>query len=258
MVYVMLSRVCSISQIFILNGFVEAKMYPNENAMAELLRIETLNSDRNYKREVDLRIYSLNCRSLGRHFEDILSDSRIHQSKIICLQETWTVDDDCSRYELPTYTYHPNSFGRGKGIAIFYREEIFEHVDDLKKENMQLTKLSSIQVDVITVYRSQNCPYDLLNAGIKKLITNDKPTLIIGDFNFCYKEQATPTKKYLLENNLVQLIKEPTHIGGHILDQAYLKDDMKSIESCIEIDSKYYSDHRGLSVTLREKGKFHL
>ena len=42
MVYVMLSRVCSISQIFILNGFVEAKMYPNVNAMAELLRIENL------------------------------------------------------------------------------------------------------------------------------------------------------------------------------------------------------------------------
>ena len=38
MTYVMLSRVCALSQIFILNEFDESKMYPNLNALQKLDR----------------------------------------------------------------------------------------------------------------------------------------------------------------------------------------------------------------------------
>ena len=255
MVYVMLSRVCSMSQIYILNEFDEAKMYPNINSMAELIRIQNLENDQDNEKKSDLKIYSLNCRSLGKHFDDILSDSRILQSDVICLQETWIKDDSPLRYVIPSYTYRPNSFGRGKGIAIFYKEDQFEHIDDIKEENMQLSKLSSITIDVIAVYRSQNCPYDQLNDGIKKLLTADKSSLVVGDFNFCYKDKVTSTKRFLEENHFVQLIQEPTHIDGHILDQAYLLYDKRRLDINTKVDSKYYSDHRGLSVTLRRKVK---
>jgi ATP-dependent exoDNAse (exonuclease V) alpha subunit len=40
MIYVMLSRVCALSQIFILNKFDETKMYPNQKALKELERLE--------------------------------------------------------------------------------------------------------------------------------------------------------------------------------------------------------------------------
>ena len=133
-------------------------------------------------------IYSLNCRSFRKHFDDILTDSRVLRSDIICLQETWIEDETLHRYEIPSYTYHSNSFGRGKGIVIFYKEDHFKHIADIKKENLQLTKLSSITVDVIAVYSSQNCPYDLLNEGIKKLLTVDKPSLVVEDFTFWFKD----------------------------------------------------------------------
>ena len=120
---------------------------------------------------------------------------------------------------------------------------------------MQLSKLSSITIDVIAVYRSQNCPYDQLNDGIKKLLTADKSSLVVGDFNFCYKDKVTSTKRFLEENHFVQLIQEPTHIDGHILDQAYLLYDKRRLDINTKVDSKYYSDHRGLSVTLRRKVK---
>ena len=253
MVYVMLSRVCSMSQIYILNEFNETKMYPNINAIAELFRLETLENDQNNKNESGLKIYSLNCRSLRKHFDDILTDSRVLRSNIICLQETWIEDDTPHRYEIPSYTYHPNSFGRGKGIVIFYKQDNFEHIADIKKENLQLTKLSSITVDVIVVYRSQTCPYDNLNEAIKKLLTVGKPSLVVGDFNFCFKDQTTSTKRFLIKSQFVQLIKEPTHSDGHILDQAYLLYNERRQEIITEVDSKYYSDHRGLSVIIRNK-----
>ena len=117
---------------------------------------------------------------------------------------------------------------------------------------MQLSKFSSPAQDVIAVYRSQSCSYEVLNRGIKKLLTPKKTTLVLGDFNFCYLEHMTATKRFFDDNNFNQLIKQPTHIGGHILDQAYLLDDYNSMECTAETHAKYYSDHRGLLVTIKK------
>ena len=201
-----------------------------------------------------LKIYSLNCRSLRKHFEDIASDSAILHSDLICLHETWIeMDNDCMDYQLPSHSLHPNNYGNGKGIVTYYKKDKFKHISDIKEELMQLSKFSSKSQDIITIYRSQNCPYDDLNKGIKKILTLKKPTLILGDFNFCFKEHTTPTKTFLIKNNFNQLIKEPTHIGGHILDQAYLSGDRLNMEYTAEVHAKYFSDHRGLLVTFKQK-----
>ena len=42
MTYVMLSRVNSLSQIFILSKFDDSKMYPSNAALNELLRLENI------------------------------------------------------------------------------------------------------------------------------------------------------------------------------------------------------------------------
>ena len=92
MIYVMLSRVCSLLQIYIMNEFNESKMYPNPKAMEKLLRLEELSLNNNptewEKDKNTLKIYSLNCRSLKKHYQDIKTDSTVIESSIICLQET--------------------------------------------------------------------------------------------------------------------------------------------------------------------------
>ena len=40
-----------------------------------------------------MKISSLNCRSLKKHQEDIMSDAVLLKSDIICLQETWLEND---------------------------------------------------------------------------------------------------------------------------------------------------------------------
>ena len=77
MVYVMLSRVCTLEQIYILNTFEEAKMYPNTKALEELERLDKISLNKNpskwEKQDEDaLKISSLNCRSLTKHHPDMI------------------------------------------------------------------------------------------------------------------------------------------------------------------------------------------
>ena len=94
MVYVMLNRVCSLWQILILNEFDEKKMYPNMRALDELERLNKISQNNNptdwEKKDKDaIKVSSLNCRSLRKHHQDILSDTLLLKSDIITLQEIW-------------------------------------------------------------------------------------------------------------------------------------------------------------------------
>ena len=110
-------------------------------------------------------------------------------------------------------------------------------------------------LDVITLYRSQQGKYEILNSLIEKLVSKKKPTLIIGDFNFCYHGQSTLTKRFLEGNHFTQLVREPTHIEGHTLDQAYMMDKRKNLQCLTEIHSKYFTDHKGIAVLIKVKVK---
>ena len=51
---------------------------------------------------------------------------------------------------------------------------------------------------------------------------------------------------------------EPTHIEGNILDQAYVKDERKLLKFTVEIQTKYYTDHRGIALTVEHGEKLQL
>ena len=81
----------------------------------------------------------------------------------------------------------------------------------------------------------------------------DKPTLLIGDFNFCYHSLSVKLlKEFFKSMQFKQLIKEPTHIDGNIIDQAYLKDCEDAIRTKNFIHSKYFSDHRGINIMIKQ------
>ena len=126
------------------------------------------------------------------------------KSDIICLQETWLeadiiVDD----MEIENYELHLHSNGRGKGHAIYYKKEILKHETDVKEENMQISKFTSSDLDVLVLYRSQNGNMNQLRQHLEELINGEKPILLIGDFNFCFLEDSSQSlKNYLTENFL--------------------------------------------------------
>ena len=259
MLYVMLSRVCSLGQIFILEKFDETKMYPSNTALTELTRLDHISSKRKLSKweteEKDIiKISSLNCRSLMKHHQDIIHDVPLLQSDIICLQETWLDNDNTTNdYEIPGYKLHLNSNGKGKGVAIYFKEETFELANFIKKETMQLSKFTSPVIDIVVIYRSQTGNLMELKENIEDLMDGEKAELIVGDFNFCFLSgPSNPATTFFEQNRFLQLIQEPTHIEGNLLDQAHVRDTKQVLEFSAELHSKYYTDHKALAIMVKK------
>ena len=54
------------------------------------------------------------------------------------------------------------------------------------------------------------------------------------------------------ESEFKQLIAEPTHIEGNLLDQAHLRNIKKELTVTAEVHGKYYTDHKSLNIILRK------
>ena len=90
--YVILSRVQSLSQLFIIDDFPIEKIYSSSIAMSEHDRLKLVAI--NHKQDFDNFIVSCNVRSLRAHFEDLTSSSLIIGAQAICIQETWLLEED--------------------------------------------------------------------------------------------------------------------------------------------------------------------
>ena len=118
---------------------------------------------------------------------------------------------------------------------------------------MQLSKFSSTNLDVISLYRSNDGDLKMLNNYLEDMIEKEKPQLVVGDFNFCCLDtRSNSTTKYLRRNKFEQLIKEPTHIAGNILDQAHLRNIRRDLRYTVILHSKYYTDHKGLAIIVKK------
>ena len=117
---------------------------------------------------------------------------------------------------------------------------------------MQLSKFSSSTMDIITLYRSSNGNLQKLNQILNTLICSDKPILLLGDFNFCHLEfPLNNTRRFLQEKNFKELLNKPTHIAGNLLDQAHLRDPGGELICTATLQSKYYTDHKGLAIVIK-------
>ena len=251
--YVMLSRIQTLSQLYIIDSVPENKLRPWPSALEEL---EKMNSKALNKDDIhvgEFKLTSLNSRSFRKHVLDVKGDYQLLKSHVICLQETWLdmFEESDERYKLNSIKSHFNSQGRGIGIVTFYVDS-FVPVNDISNPQFQMTKIESPNLSVINVYRSNNADNSFLKA-LQTLISFERTLIICGDFNFCMKEQEFhPIHEYLTGLNFVQLVDEATHIEGRTLDHVYLflkKTNDPSNFEC-KVEGCYYSDHDKVIVSL--------
>ena len=110
MVYVMLSCVCALTQLFIIfhkqlsrkkqkqedkiNAKVDwSKIQANPSVLTEVERMEKVSINMNPNswnnpKVKGLRLSSMNIRSLHKHIQDVREDALLMKSDMICLQET--------------------------------------------------------------------------------------------------------------------------------------------------------------------------
>ena len=204
--------------------------------------------------ESRLKICFLNCRSIQNRFYNIKADTSLLKSDIIILTETWlpanTVVDE---YSLKDYITSLNNSGRGKGIATYYKYK-GGSASHISMDGFSISKIEYENLVVIGVYRSTDGNVKNLLNVLQDLVDTEKTTVIGGDMNICILKQRKNLLTQTLENmDFNQLVAQATHVDGGALDHIYVREGQKSRHSLtIEYFAKYYSDHDGICLTIRE------
>ena len=187
-------------------------------------------------------------------------DHNLLKADIIHLSETSLLSQDSDQFPLPGFEVTHCIVARGKGVSTYYRAQVSDKVRRLetyKGNNFQLSKLELEEMDSISIYRSSDGSIPDTLAALQQMISVDRPTLISGDFNLCYRTNAANTlTSQLLMDGFEQLVTEATQIMGGLIDHLYWRD--RSPEArfqwpTVERRSPYYSDHDTLMVTLLDK-----
>ena len=256
MIYVMLSRVQSLNQLYILESLPEEKVKPFPEALEELERLQKLDTSKPEKfNSSKLKIISLNTRSLSAHEDDIKADQDIVSSDVVCLQETWIneFDNEIDKYSLEEKQLQLNSKGRGKGLATYYSDN-FEHQIDISEAKYQITSLKYTDLTIVNIYRSSDSNDKNLIEHLNEIISSEKKSIILcGDMNICEREQSNhPVLTFLKTNDFMSGFNPPqsTHQEGRCLDLIYhrLKTNFK-LDGVVR-KACYWSDHDKLEITL--------
>ena len=256
--HVMLSRAQCLEQVYIVKSLDPAKIRTSNIGLTELHRLKSISFNENPSpwnvpdKDGHIKVASLNCAGLAAHFIDILADDKLLKANIIHLIETSIDKNDDYQPSLRDYESHFISVGNGKGIVTYFKEKLFTHEQDYIERNMQVTKFTSPELDVINVYRSSGGNSLELLMKLTEMITSEKPVLITGDFNICMlNHENNRMSKGLINNSFKQLIRNATHIRGGHIDHVYWRDEVgvwKTPE--LELYCPYYSDHDASLITL--------
>ena len=127
MSYVMLSRVQSLEQLYIVGEVPRNKLYADEKALKEVKRLGEISLNKNPSTwsnsdETLVRICFLNVRSIQKKFNWVESDHSIQVADVLFLAETW-LDHTDTGISLPGFSLSLNSVGRGQGTATFYKRD---------------------------------------------------------------------------------------------------------------------------------------
>ena len=90
--------------------------------------------------------------------------------------------------------------------------------------NLQIVKISLIDLDSISLYRSNSKSLIETSTSITKMIDLSKATLITGDFNVCLSQKPNNIITTTLQGlGFKKLVDEATHILGNNFHISKLK-----------------------------------
>ena len=253
--YVMLSRVEDIEQIVIMQDFKESNVRIDPKALEELHKMNARSINRNPEPWRDgkegMRIAALNIMNLRNNHEYLVQDPTLQFADIVCLSETWLNQGE-EDFAMEGYEAAYNSVGGGKGVAAFYKAEVFNFKNDCRLERAQMSMFESPAVDVIVVYRSQGQNLEEIADKVDVWRNPAKLTVVCGDMNVCLKKEARNKLTVELDSmGFAQLNEEATHIGGGHIDHMYMTREATG-RATLERYSPFYSDHDALCLTLAQ------
>ena len=193
--YVMLGRIQSLDQLYLASPVNPAKIIVNDKAakMSQHITEVALNNQPSIwkdKPNGEVNICTLNARSLIKHHEDLICDSVLMQSDIICVNETFITSPDTRNIDIPGFKLYVCGNGRGnrRGVAVYARNShrpatvllIGNRVD----KHYQILRLEYPLIDIIAIYISPSISsMAAVIDEMSELIKPNRATIICGDVN---------------------------------------------------------------------------
>ena len=110
--------------------------------------------------------------------------------------------------------FHLNSVGPGKGIATYFSSD-YKFSEDKTNEQFQITKISSEQLDILNIYRSQGADTHQFLSALVSLLNLYKDTLLVGDFNLpLLSSFSHPVIVQISKLGFNQFVSSATHDKG--------------------------------------------
>ena len=253
--YVMLSRVEDIQQIGIMGEFKDSSVRIDKNALAELQKMNERSMNRNPTPWRDgkaaVRIAALNVMNLRHNHKYLVEDPTLKFADIVCLSETWLSNGE-EGFSMGGYDVAYNSVGEGKGVAAFYKAEIFHHRAECRLGRAQMIMFESPAADVIVIYCSKGQSLEEVADKVDEWRDPAKMTVVCGDINVCLKKEERNKLTVELESmGFAQLNEEATHVAGGHIDHMYVTKEAAG-KTSLERYTPFYSDHDALCLTLAQ------
>ena len=141
--------------------------------------------------------------------------------------------------------------GRGRGIAVYIKEDLFEKAECIEQFNysyLNASKLTFPGIEIIGVYVPPDVNIQTVALELGKF-AEKKNCIIIGDFNFDYTSLPNhPIRSNLSRNSFQQHVTKPTHYKGNAIDHIYTRGNFEVLK--VARLTAHYSDHFGVGVCI--------
>ena len=247
MAYVALSRCESMEDVKIAGKFDITQIKASPRALEAKQEIDEIDSNRRQAEQLDkennfivsyLNVQKgLNVKELDVQHDDILTSSDIFGIGETCLEKK-----DQVHYN--GYDSYFENVRNGQGLAAFTKQGLEFDVKQYSSDKISAIFMKSEMVDIIFLYISKNYSWEELENVLNDWINNERCVAILGDMNWHYETGTTRMGNYLLNVlKFRQLVDEPTHDSGHILDHIYINEKLWQENPTITQISVNYSDH---------------
>ena len=224
--YVMLSRVQSLKQLYILDDLYPQNIKQSDEAVIQTERLSFmakktfsgLSSD-------NIILTCINIVSLQKNFYLLKEEQSNMSNQIICLQETSLHPNIVNDFNLKNMTFVHNGFGKGRGIAAYLGRNYVSLID-VMHEDFQISCYSNSHRCIINIYRSayaKNCDF-ILKLDETLIQIQEEEVILCGDLNICnVEENAHPVLQKIREFDFKMCVKKPTQVKGRVIDHIYVK-----------------------------------
>ena len=72
----------------------------------------------------------------------------------------------------------------------------------------------------------------------------------MGDVNFNYSGNNHPFERFMISTGFTQIVKEPTHLEGNIIDHIYINKPLEAMRVMVYHHPVYFSDHDKIIVRI--------